>query len=139
MAFDELTLEVDQQISINVGLETTYAGVIRRLTEESKTPGGPMPMNLEQWPGGRWFRDLGNDAGHLWGYVQVLKPPTLLEIANAKGDASHNMSLDGRSITSLLRDPTAELDRDLYWHYPHYHAGGDSPYSAIRSRNWRLA
>ena len=64
--------------------------------------------------------------------------PTLLEIAGAKGDVSHNESLDGRSVTPLLRDPTAELDRDLFWHYPHYHAGGDSPYSAIRSRNWRL-
>ncbi len=26
----------------------------------------------------------------------------------------------------------------LCWHYPHYHAGGDAPYSAIRRGNWRL-
>lgn len=39
-----------------------------------------MPMRLECWPGGRWFRDLGDEAGHLWGFVQVIKPPTLLEI-----------------------------------------------------------
>ncbi len=39
-----------------------------------------MPMVLEEWPGGRWFRDLGNGQGHLWGFVQVIKPPTLLEI-----------------------------------------------------------
>jgi len=38
----------------------------------------------------------------------------------------------------LLRDSDADLNRDLYWHYPHYHAGGDSPYSAIRSGKWRL-
>ena len=37
-------------------------------------------MKLEPWPGGRWFRDLGNNAGHLWGHVQVIKPPKLLEI-----------------------------------------------------------
>src|ERR1700681_2751630 len=37
-------------------------------------------MKIEQWPVGRWYRDLGNDAGHLWGHVQVIKPPTLLEI-----------------------------------------------------------
>ena len=37
-------------------------------------------MVLEPWPGGRWFRDLGNQQGHLWGFVQVIKPPTLLEI-----------------------------------------------------------
>src|SRR5829696_5779968 len=35
---------------------------------------------IEPWPGGRWYRDLGNNAGHLWGHVQVIKPPTLLEL-----------------------------------------------------------
>ena len=40
----------------------------------------PMPMKLEAWPGGRWFRDLGNNTGHFWGQVQAIKPPTLLEI-----------------------------------------------------------
>ena len=29
---------------------------------------------------GRGGADLGNNAGHLWGHVQVIKPPTLLEI-----------------------------------------------------------
>jgi hypothetical protein len=42
--------------------------------------GTPFPMKLEAWPGGRWFRDLGDNAGHLWGHVQVIKPPKLLEI-----------------------------------------------------------
>ena len=39
-----------------------------------------MQMKIEAWPGGRWFRDLGNGAGHWWGAVQSIKPPTLLEI-----------------------------------------------------------
>lgn len=30
--------------------------------------------------GRRWFRDLGANTGHLWGHVQVIKPPSLLEI-----------------------------------------------------------
>ena len=38
-------------------------------------------MTLEQWPGGRWFRDRGNGIGHLWGHVQVIKPPVLLELS----------------------------------------------------------
>ena len=31
--------------------------------------GDEKPMNfvLEEWPGGRWFRDLGNGQGHFWG------------------------------------------------------------------------
>jgi uncharacterized protein YndB with AHSA1/START domain len=48
---------------------------------ENEVPGaGPMPMKLEAWPGGRWYRDLGNNSGHFWGHVQAIKPPTLLEI-----------------------------------------------------------
>jgi uncharacterized protein YndB with AHSA1/START domain len=37
-------------------------------------------MKIEPWPGGRWFRDLGNNDGHFWGHVQAIKRPTLLEI-----------------------------------------------------------
>ena len=39
-----------------------------------------MPMKIEPWPGGRWFRDLGDNNGHFWGHVQAIKRPTLLEI-----------------------------------------------------------
>ena len=39
-----------------------------------------MPMKIEAWPGGRWFRDLGDNNGHFWGHVQAIKRPTLLEI-----------------------------------------------------------
>ena len=47
----------------------------------NETPEGqPLPMAIEPWPGGRWFRDLGNNNGHLWGHVQAIKRPTLLEI-----------------------------------------------------------
>ena len=47
----------------------------------NETPDGkPLPMLLEPHPGGRWFRDLGGDNGHLWGFVQSIKRPVLLEI-----------------------------------------------------------
>jgi hypothetical protein len=39
-----------------------------------------MPMKLEAWPGGRWFRDLGTTRA-FWGVVQAIKPPSLLEIS----------------------------------------------------------
>jgi uncharacterized protein YndB with AHSA1/START domain len=39
-----------------------------------------MSMKIEPWPGGRWYRDLGNNAGHFWGHIQAIKPPSLLEI-----------------------------------------------------------
>jgi arylsulfatase A-like enzyme len=62
--------------------------------------------------------------------------PTFQEIAGIKQQAAS--TIDGRSLTALLKDPNAELDRNLYWHYPHYHAGGDGPYSAVRSGKFRL-
>lgn len=65
--------------------------------------------------------------------------PTFLEIAGAKGNADHNAKVDGVSLTSLLKDPSAPLKREnLYWHFPHYHAGGDSPYAAVRNDNFKL-
>ena len=77
----ELTLDLSQSIEINAAIGDAYKALVRRLTDESSTPDNkPMPMVLEQWPGGRWFRDLGNGQGHLWGFVQVIKPPTLIEI-----------------------------------------------------------
>ena len=55
--------------------------MLDQLGPEGQMPGGkPFPMKIEPWPGGRWYRDLGNNSGHLWGHVQVIKPPTLLEI-----------------------------------------------------------
>ncbi|GAB4136065.1 MAG: hypothetical protein Tsb009_02950 [Planctomycetaceae bacterium] len=77
----DLTLDVSQSIEIKTAIGDAYKALIRRLTDESSTPDNkPLPMVLEEWPGGRWFRDLGNGEGHLWGLVQVIKPPTLIEI-----------------------------------------------------------
>jgi hypothetical protein len=77
----ELTLDLSQSIEINAAIGDAYKTLIRRLSSENSTPDNkPMPMVLEEWPGGRWFRDSGNGQGHLWGFVQVIKPPTLIEI-----------------------------------------------------------
>jgi hypothetical protein len=77
----DLTLDIAQSIEINAAVGDAYKALIHRLTDENSTPDNkPMPMVLEEWPGGRWFRDLGDRQGHLWGFVQVIKPPTLIEI-----------------------------------------------------------
>ena len=77
----DLTLDVSQAIEISAAPGDVFRNLILRLSEQNSTPDNkPMPMVLEQWPGGRWFRDLGDGHGHLWGFVQVIKPPTLLEI-----------------------------------------------------------
>ncbi|WP_197454538.1 sulfatase [Stieleria varia] len=64
--------------------------------------------------------------------------PTLLSATGTTGDAEHNRNIDGKNIVSLLRAPDSRLQRSLFWHYPHYHAGGDGPYSAIRDGRYRL-
>lgn len=63
--------------------------------------------------------------------------PTLAEIAGVKAETTPQ--LDGESLADLLRDPAAKLKRQsLYWHYPHYHPGGATPYGAVRAGDMRL-
>src|SRR5690242_5324681 len=77
----EYLLHIQQQIDIDAPLAIAFDALLEQIGPASEMPGGqPMPMKLEAWPGGRWYRDLGNNAGHLWGHVQVIKPPGLLEI-----------------------------------------------------------
>jgi len=64
---------------------------------------------------------------------------TMLELAGVKEDPRGSASADGLSLVPLLKSPDGKLDRAaIYWHYPHYHPGGATPYSAIRARNWKL-
>jgi len=75
------TLEIRKEIEIAAPIEIAFAAMLEELGPESQMMDGkPFPMKLEPWPGGRWYRDLGNNTGHFWGHVQVIKPPTLLEI-----------------------------------------------------------
>ena len=80
-ALRSLVLDIHQSIEISSAIGDAYDALLRRLSVESVTPDNrPMPMVLEPWPGGRWFRDLGHGQGHLWGFVQVIKPPSLIEL-----------------------------------------------------------
>src|ERR1700756_2971554 len=75
------TFEIGKQIEIAAPIDIAFAAVLDQLGREGEMRGGkPFPMKMEPWPGGRWYRALGNNSGHLWGHVQVIKPPTLLEI-----------------------------------------------------------
>ena len=79
---ESLSLTVDEEIRVRASLDATFTALLEQLGPYSETPEGtPLPMKLEPWPGGRWFRDLGQGNGHFWGTVQAIKKPTLLEIA----------------------------------------------------------
>jgi len=81
-ALDEMTLNITQEIRVRAPLSTTFAALLEQLGSGNEHPdGSPMPMKLEAFPGGRWYRDLGDNNGHLWGHVQAIKQDTLLEIS----------------------------------------------------------
>lgn len=80
MGIESLSLTVSQEIHVKASLETTFAALLEQLGPENETPERKMPMKIEAWPGGRWYRDLGDGNGHLWGHVQAIKRPTLFEI-----------------------------------------------------------
>ncbi len=74
-------LAFSKDVEISAPIETVFETLLEQLGPRHEGgPDAPLPMKLEPWPGGRWYRDLGNNAGHFWGQVQVIKPPTLLEI-----------------------------------------------------------
>lgn len=80
-SIEDLTLSITQEVRVRAPLEKTFAAILDQLGPHNELANGkPMPMKLEPWPGGRWYRDLGGDNGHFWGHVQAIKRPILLEI-----------------------------------------------------------
>ncbi|HKT48344.1 MAG TPA: SRPBCC domain-containing protein [Candidatus Acidoferrales bacterium] len=80
MGVTDLTLHVVQEIHVKASPEVTFAALLEQLGPGNETPDGvPMFLKIEPWPGGRWYRDLGNGNGHYWGVVQAIKRPELLE------------------------------------------------------------
>src|SRR5215467_2489001 len=77
---EELILNINEEIFVRATLDTTFSTLLEQLGPYNENPSGKLPMKLELWPGGRWYRDLGDNNGHFWGHVQAIKRPTLLEI-----------------------------------------------------------
>jgi len=76
-----LTVNITEEIHVRASLDATFSALLEQMGRGNETPDSkPLPMIIEPRPGGRWFRDLGDDNGHFWGLVQAIKRPTLLEI-----------------------------------------------------------
>ena len=96
--------------------------------------GGTRVPAIVHWPGVTKAGSVCNEQ-----VITMDFYPTLLEITGIKGDADHNAQVDGLSLTKLLRDPQAKLDRKaLYWHYPHYNVIQGIPHSIIRAGDYKL-
>ena len=111
------TFVIERVVEIDAPIEFTYEAILDQLGTDCEMPGGKaFPMQLESWPGGRWFRDLGNCTGHLWGHVQVIKPPTLVEITGpvmmscaANNHLSYRLSSEGTASKLTFRHQAAGL------------------------------
>jgi hypothetical protein len=78
---EDLTMNITEEIHVKAPLEVTFETLLEQLGPLlSGADDRPVSMKIEPWPGGRWYRDLGDNNGHLWGHVQAIKRPTLLEI-----------------------------------------------------------
>ena len=79
---EDLKLSVTQEIRVDAPIDVTFDALLEQLGPGNERPDGePMPFKLEAWPGGRWYRDLGDRNGHFWAVVQAIKRPTLLELS----------------------------------------------------------
>jgi hypothetical protein len=80
-SLENLTLNLAHEVHVRASLDATFEALLEQMGPGNETPDGKsLAMTIEPWPGGRWFRNLGNDNGHFWGHVQAIKRPTLLEI-----------------------------------------------------------
>lgn len=124
--------------SDNGGLRQIYTGVgdivstNAPLRDEKGTlyEGGIRVPMIVRWPG---VIQPGTVCDEPATTIDLL--PTFCEIAEAP--LPPNQTLDGNSLTPLLNDPQARLDREaIYFHYPHYHHS--RPAGAIRMGEWKL-
>jgi Activator of Hsp90 ATPase homolog 1-like protein len=77
---ENLTLTINQEIHVQASLDTTFAALLEQLGPGNETTDGKsLSMKIEPWPGGRWYRDLGDGNGHFWANVKAIVRPTLLE------------------------------------------------------------
>ena len=131
---EEMTLNITQELRVRAPLATTFAALLEQLGPSNEHPDGtPMPMKLEAWPGGRWFRDLGDGNGHFWGNVQAIKRNSLLEMAGplfmsypAANNVQYRLSDEGAETVIRFRHSGFGLIEEAHrrnvsggWHYIH--------------------
>ena len=77
---ESLSLLIELETRVKAPIDVTFEALLEQLGPESeRLDGTPMALTIEPWPGGRWYRDLGEGNGHFWANVQAIKRPTLLE------------------------------------------------------------
>jgi hypothetical protein len=73
--------EVSKDERIRASIDVVFDTLLEQLGPlNERGDGTSLELKIEPWPGGRWYRDLGDNNGHLWAHVQAIRKPTLLEL-----------------------------------------------------------
>ncbi len=68
LSLEATTIHIEEEIEVRASIEVTFAALLDQLGPYNETQvDRPMPMKLEAWPGGRGYRDLGDNNGHYLG------------------------------------------------------------------------
>jgi arylsulfatase A-like enzyme len=109
------------KITANLGL---------RAGKGSAYEGGTRIPLLVRWPG---VTKAGSASS-----VPVITPDLFATLADGMNWKLDTKEIDGASLLPLLKGGHS-LQRDaIFWHYPHYHPGGATPYSAVRLGSFKL-
>jgi hypothetical protein len=137
---ENLTLNITREIHVRASLEDTFAALLEQIGPGNENPEGQsVPMKLEAWPGGRWFRDLGDGNGHFWANVQAIKRPTLLEFSGplfmsyaATSNVQYRLSeVDGGTLIKFHHEALGFITED---HRRGVNKGWDHILSCVQAR-----
>ena len=133
------TFTIREEIRVHASLEKTFESLLAEMGARNQSPDGrPLPMVIEPRPGGRWFRDLGGENGHLWGFVQSIKRPVLLEIwgplfmsTAATSNLMYRLSeSEGTTVITFTHTVVGPLPED---HRPQMGAGWAALHARVRA------
>ena len=133
------TFTIKEEIQVRATLQKTFASLLSEMGPRNQTPDGtPLPMVIEARPGGRWYRDLGGDNGHLWGYVQSIKRASLLEIwgplfmsTGATSNLMYRLSeSDGGTLITFTHTVVGPFPED---HRPKMGSGWSALHARVRA------
>ena len=139
MAAVNETFTIREEIRVHASLEKTFESLLAEMGARNQSPDGrPLPMVIEPRPGGRWFRDLGGENGHLWGFVQSIKRPVLLEIwgplfmsTAATSNLMYRLSeSEGTTVITFMHTVVGPLPED---HRPQMGAGWAALHARVRA------
>ena len=106
--------KVTDNLGVRAGKGSAYEGGVR------------VPL-IVRWPG---VTKAGTETD-----IPAITPDIPATLAEAAG--LEKRAFDGVSLMPVLGGGKF-AERPLFWHYPHYHPGGATPYSAIREGDFRL-